>query len=168
MKVGGTAQEEPWEFGDYFFVAVSWALVVAGAAVWMAAAFGVGFPKELAMGDFSGAFIAFFHSLVHPVALAFLLGVDIFIAIMFVPHHDARPGFKGRIRLGLALAAVILYLVVALILPIYNMPLVTAHAIGLGLFALMLVGIPRALSYGVPQLAHAVSGVPPANSFGAQ
>ena len=59
--------------------------------------------------------------------------------------------------MALAIGASLLYVLVAFVIPAYNLPLVDAHVVAFGLFALSLIGVPRMLSYGIPQVAKSVS-----------
>jgi hypothetical protein len=153
---GAGRTSAPWTREDYILAFVTVVAVAAGAAVWLFVSAAVAFPKLVLTGSFGALFDEFFKSIYHPASVIFLLGTDIIIAILFLKEAKVSEAFQGR-WLGLAALAITLYAVVTMALPAYNSTYVAAHTTLLGFFAYLLIGVPRALSYGAPKIAKAVN-----------
>jgi len=155
-KDEASTDRPPWGAKDWALWVASLIAIVMAALMWLLASMAVAFPGDVLTGQFSHLFDQFFHGISHPLSVVFLLFTDIVIAILLLQEARVSQAFQGKL-LGIVLTAIILYGVVTLALPAFNAGIVTAHTLGLGLFAFFLIGIPRAVSYGAPVRAKRVS-----------
>ena len=132
--------------------------VAVAAAVWLGASAAVAFPNRVFHLDFNGLFKDFFSSKAHPTTVIILLAVDIIIAALFLKEARIANAFTGT---GIAIAAValIFFAVISMLLPEFNREAIAAHTELLGVSAYLLVGIPRAMSYGAPKIAKPVTSL---------
>jgi hypothetical protein len=100
----------------------------------------------------------------HQMVLIFLWGIDVALAIFVLNEERMARGMQGRMRGGLCVAFVCIYMIAAFFVPEFNPPLVEKHP---GLFTslcLLIVVIVRFISYSAPRIAKPVG--PPAASGG--
>jgi hypothetical protein len=131
------------------------ALYVA-AAGWIVGAMIVAFPEltfSLKLQDVLRDFIT---SKDRPITLFILLLADIYISIGILQHNGIREGLFGPKRAGWTLGSLLVYVLVALFGPRIGVGLLREHPSAIGMFALLLFAVPRALSYAPPERARTV------------
>ncbi|MFZ3352016.1 MAG: hypothetical protein WA268_14225 [Xanthobacteraceae bacterium] len=127
----------------------SCALVALGAMLWVTGAMIVAFPNSTTALQFQQMYAGFLGDFMHPVSIIFLWVLDVFIVVGCLQD--------GRIRAAIGkwltwiLGALVLFIIVAIIVPHSNPALSAGHALAIGLFATLFIVIARALSYVAPQ-----------------
>jgi hypothetical protein len=130
---------------------VSYLLVAAAAALWLSGLLIVAFPTQATALDFEQMFKAFLVDARHPVSLLMLLVIDIGLAIGLLRDFRVRDGLSAGTRLGVFFLAFLIFIIAAIIYPLFNQPVVQSHPFITAWCAFLSLGLLRAMSYAPPQ-----------------
>lgn len=135
----------------------SYLLVGAGAALWMTGSMVVAFPKHALSLNYLPISQEFLASAWHPASVLALLLIDIGIAIGLLKDFRVRDGLSSGRRLAIVIFALLIFVTSAIIIPIYNQPLVQFHPVMVGGLALLCLALMRAMSYAPTQRARIIA-----------
>jgi hypothetical protein len=134
----------------------SYLSVGAGAALWMSGSMVVAFPEDALSLHYAPISEQFLQTPWHPASLLALLLIDIGIAIGLLKDFRVRDGLSAGNRLAVVVFALLIFLILAIIVPIFNEPLIEVHPLIVVGLALGCLALLRAMSYAPPQRARPV------------
>ncbi|HYG27844.1 MAG TPA: hypothetical protein VD906_13165 [Caulobacteraceae bacterium] len=146
-----------WQFLEPAYAAlVSFIIIFLAASAWVTGAMVVAFPQHMLNLHFQQMFTDFLASGWHPGSLGFLLLADIAIAIGLLNDIRMKESLMIRPRVAAVLACMIVFILITMAMPEYGKDLLLAHPVPLGLLTLLVVAVPRGISYAPPARARAV------------